>query len=164
VVLFDFADPAAFRGWGPIDDRVMGGVSRSSIEPSGSGTAVFSGTVSNQNDGGFASVRSGPIAIAPSSREGVELRLLSDGKWYKLNLRTDDLFDGAQYQAAIRCETGIWSLVRIPFKEFLPVFRGRPVAGAPPIDPVDITTIGLMISGGQVGPFRLEIRSIAAYR
>jgi NADH dehydrogenase [ubiquinone] 1 alpha subcomplex assembly factor 1 len=164
VVLFDFSDPAACRGWGPVDDRVMGGVSRSSIAPSGDGTAVFSGTVSKENSGGFASVRSGTLERAPELCEGVELRLLTDGKSYKVNLRTDDRFDGFQYQARIRCDGGAWSTVRIPFLEFTPVLRGRPVAGVAPLEPANLSGVGLMISEGQEGSFRLEIRTISAYR
>lgn len=47
---------------------------------------------------------------------------------------------------------------------FRPVFRGRPVAGHPPLDPATIKTFGLIIAGRQEGPFCLELESIAGYR
>lgn len=46
--------------WTVVDDRVMGGVSRSRIEDSGDGTLRFAGVMSLANNGGFASVRTLP--------------------------------------------------------------------------------------------------------
>ena len=46
--------------WETVDDVVMGGLSKSSFSHSGEGTEVFQGTVSLDNYGGFASVRSAP--------------------------------------------------------------------------------------------------------
>jgi Complex I intermediate-associated protein 30 (CIA30) len=49
--------------WGSLDDVVMGGVSESGLYlspgsgPDGCDAAVFSGNVSTDNNGGFASVR-----------------------------------------------------------------------------------------------------------
>ena len=57
--MFDFSDPDAARSWAPIDDRVMGGVSRSRWRHAPAGHAVFEGDVSLAQGGGFASVRSG---------------------------------------------------------------------------------------------------------
>ena len=53
--------------WGSLDDVVMGGVSESGMYaqpgggPDGEDVAVFSGTVSESNNGGFASVRTSSI-------------------------------------------------------------------------------------------------------
>jgi hypothetical protein len=59
-VLFNFADPNAANGWRAIHDRVMGGVSRSTLRHDPEGNAVFQETVSLERNGGFASVRSVP--------------------------------------------------------------------------------------------------------
>jgi NADH dehydrogenase [ubiquinone] 1 alpha subcomplex assembly factor 1 len=59
-LLFDFNDPEAVHGWHAIDDRVMGGVSRSRLRHDPAGHAVFEGEVSLDRNGGFASVRSSP--------------------------------------------------------------------------------------------------------
>jgi hypothetical protein len=40
-------------------------------------------------------------------------------------------------------------------------FRGREVAGAPPLDPARIRQIGLMIASRQAGAFSLAIRQIS---
>ena len=55
-VLFDFAEPAAMRGWQIEDDGVMGGVSKGTFTRAPEGHAVFSGKVSLDNNGGFSSV------------------------------------------------------------------------------------------------------------
>jgi hypothetical protein len=57
IKLEDFADPAAASQWRPIDDLVMGGVSRSSLTITQSGIARCSGSVSLERGGGFASTR-----------------------------------------------------------------------------------------------------------
>ena len=54
--------------------------------------------------------------------------------------------------------------MNLPFAGFRPVFRGRPVAGHPPLDPGAVKTLGLIIAGRQEGPFRLELDSIAGCR
>jgi hypothetical protein len=60
TVLFDFSDSRATNAWQAIDDRVMGGISRSTLRHDPAGHAVFEGTVSLERNGGFASVRSSP--------------------------------------------------------------------------------------------------------
>ena len=57
IELFDFSDPRSVEAWRAIDDRVMGGVSRSRLRHERAGHAVFEGEVSLALNGGFASVR-----------------------------------------------------------------------------------------------------------
>lgn len=160
--LFDFA--AGAEPWGNIDDRVMGGVSASRMVVE-EGRGVFRGTVSLENNGGFASVRSAPRRLDLSGFTGVAVTVRGDGKRYKLRLRQTGAFDGVSWQAPLETAAdGDWTTLRVPFSAFEPVFRGRPVRGAPPLDPAQVRTVGLLISDGQEGPFRLEVRQVAAYR
>ena len=85
-----------------------------------------------------------------------------DGKRYKLNLRMDGAFDSVQYQGAFTAPT-TWSEIEVPFTSFVGRFRGRPVSGAPPLDPARILTFGLLIADGQEGPFVLDVAWIGAY-
>lgn len=155
-VIIDFA--AHDTGWPSIDDVVMGGVSQSSMSIV-EGVAVFSGVVSFENNGGFASVRSRPQARDLSRFRALVLTVRGDGKRYGFRLRTDDAFDGVSYQAQLGPPSGEWTDVVIPFSDFVPVFRGRRVADHPPLDPSRVMTMGFMISR-QEGPFRLEVRAI----
>lgn len=158
--VYRFDSDASVSTWMSIDDRVMGGVSASALRFDPLGHAVFYGQVSPENNGGFASVRA-PVSVAPPSgvtQLCVEAR--GDGKRYKLNVRTDNRFDGINYQIAFDTAADQWRSVCLTLSEFSPTFRGRHVADAPPLDPTRIRQLGLMISDQQWGPFSLAIRSI----
>lgn len=161
-VLFDFSDPRPVTLWNPINDGVMGGVSHSQLRYDPAGHAVFDGHVSFENNGGFASVRcqSGDLGRKEVIAYLVEVR--GDGKRYKLNLRTDNGFDGVNYQAGFSPPAGIWTTCRLAGADFLPTWRGLPVPDASPLDTARVRQIGLMIADRQAGPFRLAMRSIAA--
>jgi NADH dehydrogenase [ubiquinone] 1 alpha subcomplex assembly factor 1 len=160
-ILFDFSDPASVASWSPIDDGVMGGVSQSRLRHDTAGHAVFAGHVSFENNGGFASVRCRPGDLGRQDVVAYLLHVLGDGKRYKLNLRTDDGFDGVNYQARFDPPAGAWTSCRLASADFLPTWRGKPVADAPPLDTARVRQIGLMIADRQEGSFRLAVRSIA---
>jgi hypothetical protein len=88
------------------------------------------------------------------------LEVCGDGKRYKLDLRTDDSFDGVNYQGALAAPAGTWALMRLPISGFRATFRGRSVPGAPHLDPARVRQMGLMIADRQVGSFALAVRSI----
>ena len=159
--LFDFADPASVDAWTPIDDRVMGGVSKSRLRHDPAGHAVFEGNVSLERNGGFASVRSSPAARGKAGAQSCILEVRGAPKGFKLNLLTQDAFDGLNYQATFTPDPDRWQSLRIPLAEFRPSFRGREVLGAPPLDPARIRQVGLMIAERQAGPFALTIRRIS---
>jgi hypothetical protein len=162
TVLFSFALAGAATGWRPIDDAVMGGVSASRAAHTERGTLLFTGTVSLENNGGFASIRSAPQRFDLAGQAGIALRVKGDGKRYKVNLRTDADFDGVQFQAVLEPPAGEWINMALPFTAFRPTFRGRPATGT--LDPSRIMTVGLMISERQEGPFALEVEWIRAWR
>jgi hypothetical protein len=158
--LFRFDSAVSVADWSAIDDNVMGGVSTSRLRHDPAGHAVFEGTVSLERNGGFASVRSRPLDLGSPGATACLLEVRGDGKRYKLNLRTDDAFDGVNYQAAFEAPQGTWTLVRLPLSALLPTFRGRRVPGAPPLDPARVRQAGLMIADAQAGSFALALRSI----
>ena len=155
--LVDFSAPGEAQRWTAIDDRVMGGVSESRLRAAEGGTCVFEGELSLENNGGFASVRSGERAGLSEDATALVLRVRGDGKTYQLRLRTTAAFDGPSYTAAFETVAGEWTDVRLELADFRCVFRGRDVAGAPALSPGDVRTFGLMLSDGQVGPFALEL-------
>ncbi len=160
MMIVDFA--AETEGWPSIDDAVMGGVSSSAMVVE-DGAASFRGVVSFDNNGGFASVRSRPQVRDLSAYDGLVLRVRGDGKGYAFRIRTSASFDGVSYQVPLTPPAGEWSDVVVPFADFVPVWRGRRVAGHPALDPARITTLGLIISR-QEGRFQLEIANIRGYR
>jgi monofunctional biosynthetic peptidoglycan transglycosylase len=149
--------------WEIVNDGVMGGVSTSTMVIT-NGSAVFSGTVSLENNGGFASVRTRPARLDCTGCDAVILRVRGDGKRYKFTARTDRRWDSPQYQHAFETADGKWQSVRLPFQNFKASFRGRALPNEPPLDPAKLVSVGILISDKQAGPFRLEIKSIEAVR
>jgi hypothetical protein len=160
--LLRFDAAAAVADWTAIDDVVMGGMSASSLGYDPAGHAVFAGRVSLARNGGFASVRCRPRDCGAPGATAYLLEARGDGRRYKLALRTDDGYDGIVYQSAFAPAAGVWARVRLPRESFAPVFRGRPVPGAPPLDPARVRQVGFVIADGQEGPFALALRSLAA--
>jgi NADH dehydrogenase [ubiquinone] 1 alpha subcomplex assembly factor 1 len=161
LLLFDFSDPATVNHWAPIDDRVMGGISRSTLRHDPAGHAVFEGTVSLERNGGFASVRSSPAERGLPGAAACVIEIRGDNQQFKLGLLTDHGFDSLNYQASFTPAGTDWQTVRLPLEKFRASFRGRQVAGAPALDPARIRQVGLLIAAGQAGPFALDIRRIS---
>ncbi|MGB3516035.1 MAG: CIA30 family protein [Elainellaceae cyanobacterium] len=175
--VFDFSHPSPSVQdiWGALDDVVMGGVSQSGIRLVGT-SAVFAGTVSTANSGGFASIRTRNFTppLDFSGHAGVRLRLRGDGQRYKFMLRMADTWDSVAYCYSFDTRADDWMTVRIPFEELIPVFRAKTVPNAPALDPHHICAIQLMLSkfeydGAlnphfQAGAFQLELRSLDLYQ
>ncbi len=164
TILMDFSQSAEVELWRSIDDRVMGGISESRMTSSGQGSAIFSGTVSLENNGGFASVRSATKKRDWSGFAWIVLRVRGDGKTYSINLKTDPNFDGITYRSNFTTKRDEWTTVVLPMDGFRAVFRGRPVPQAGKIDWKEIQSVGFLISGRQEGEFRLEVESIQGRR
>lgn len=160
TTLFDFTEPSAANAWHAIDDRVMGGISRSTMCHDPAGNAVFEGTVSLERNGGFASVRSSPGERGLAGAKACLIELRGDNKQFKLSLLTDDGFDSLNYQASFAPKGTDWQTLQLPLADFRASFRGREVPDAPPLDPARIRQVGLMIAARQAGPFALDIRRI----
>ena len=161
--LFDFGDASLVAAWEPVGDRVMGGRSEGRLELVGGGWAAFLGEVLLAQGGGFASIRSVPGRFDLSGHEGLLLEVRGDGRSYKLSVRTDPWFDAVAYQAGFAPRPGDRSVHRVPFSAFRATWRGRPVPGAPLLEPSRICSFGLVVGDRQAGPFRLEIAAIRAY-
>jgi len=159
--MIDFHDADA-SAWYPINDGVMGGLSSSALTITDQGCGRFAGEVSLANRGGFASVRTAVAAGDLEGAAGLVVRVRGDGRPYRLRLRTDGNLDGIAYEAEFSTEPGQWIELDLPFAAFRPVFRGRPVPGAPTLEPGAVRQLGLMIADKKAGPFALEIAWIRA--
>lgn len=159
LLLFDFSDPGAVAQWTPIDDRVMGGISRSRLRHDAAGHAVFEGVVSLEKSGGFASVRSTARARGKPSAKACLIEVRAAGQRFKLSLLTDDGFDSLNYQSPFE-PAADWQMLHLPLAAIRATFRGREVLDAPALDPACIRQVGLMIADRQIGPFTLDIRCI----
>ncbi len=119
-LLFDFSDPATVNDWTAIADRVMGGISSSSLRHHPAGLAVFGGTVSLEHNGGFASVRSSLSARGLPGAATCVIESRGDNKQFKLSLLTDDGFDSLNYQASFTPSGTDWQTLHLPLATFAP--------------------------------------------
>ncbi len=161
--LFEFKNEADVLPFRSIDDRVMGGVSSSALVANNDKTATFSGIVSLENNGGFASVRAPLPCSDLSMGTGLALRARGDGKRYKLRLTNTASFDSIVYEASFSTLSGDWKEIEFPFSSFKPRWRGRPVSDAAEFDAAKVFSLGLMIAEKQVGPFWLQLDWIRLY-
>ena len=173
--LFDFTQPDANlqATWGAVDDVVMGGVSESGIRLA-DGFALFSGNVSTDNSGGFASVRTRNFepSFNLSNYRGIELRVKGDGQRYKLFIRTEAKWDGVGYAYSFDTIANEWLTIQVPFQDLVPIFRAKTVNDAP-LDTTQICSLQLMLSKFEYdkalnprfmpGLFSLQVESISAY-
>lgn len=162
--LVNFKNVTERENWRIVNDDVMGGISKSTIVFSDSDTAVFKGTISLENNGGFASTRTKPRLFKLGDYSGLLVRIKGDGKNYQIRVRSDNRFDGISYRYPFSTQPDTWMTLRIPFSDLEPVFRGRILKNEPPITPNEIQQIGFLIAGMQAGQFRLEIDWIKAYK
>jgi uncharacterized protein YbjT (DUF2867 family) len=173
--LFDFTQPDVNlqATWGAVDDVVMGGVSESGIRLA-DGYALFSGNVSTDNSGGFASVRTRNFdpSFNLSNYRGIELRVKGDGQRYKLFVRTESKWDGVGYAYSFDTIADEWITIQVPFQDLVPIFRAKTVNDAP-LDTTQICSLQLMLSKFEYdkalnprftpGLFSLQVESISAY-
>jgi hypothetical protein len=162
VVAFD--DPAAVAGWTTINDPVMGGLSTSTVT-FGDGGLIFSGTISLDNNGGFASTRSPQdrgIGQRAAGATALGVRARGDGKTYVF--KVDSEGQPWSYIQRISTEAGVWRTYELPIGGFQAVgMRLDPAPYAPQtLDPSTVTRISIYILDKQQGPFELSVSAVNA--
>lgn len=156
-MILDFSSAEDKASWQIVNDGVMGGISTSKIFFKKSGVLIFSGTVSLENNGGFASSRRSANSYNLGGYSGMLLQVRGDGKDYQLRVRTDDRFDGISYRYPFKTQSGTTQVIKAFFAEFEPTFRGRIIKDALPLSAERIQQIGFLIADKQAGQFSLEI-------
>ena len=79
------------KNWNIVNDDVMGGVSKSYLSLNDENNLIFSGNVSLDNNGGFASSR---ISLSSQSLNGIKsfkIKFRGDGNIYKFRLRQNNM-------------------------------------------------------------------------
>ena len=148
----------ADQRWYVVNDSVMGGMSNSQVVQT-QDSLVFTGNVSLENNGGFASIRT-ELNTQSQNTKGITLRVKGDGQTYQLRLRTTDYLDGAAYTHSFKTVKNEWVNINFIPSDFTLTFRGRVLDQQPTIDFNDIKQLGFMIAGKQEGKFKLEVSKI----
>lgn len=160
--LFDFGAGGSADGWGVVNDTVMGGVSSGQLALT-DGVLVFTGDLSLENNGGFASMRSPAIdpqqAADWATRPGPRIQVEGDGRTWTVEVRTLD-GDGGWIAPLPTSPDGPTD-TELPWAEFEPVTRFLdPRDTDVPLDPAGIVSIAFYLVDGIEGPFALGLRSI----
>jgi len=161
--LADFTLNETRTTWGVVNDDVMGGVSDSRIDVGENNSLLFSGEVSLENNGGFASLRSPTDNYDFSNYEGIYIKVKGDGKTYSLSFRQTKYFTGYNYNLRFETEKDQWQIIKLPFKDFKLKYYGREVEDSNPPDTKEIKQLSILISDKQQGSFKIEIEWIKLY-
>jgi monofunctional biosynthetic peptidoglycan transglycosylase len=154
----NFEDPQEINGWRIVNDGVMGGLSRSSVEIA-EANLIFQGKVSLENNGGFASVRREGGSY-PDRSSKIRIRFKADAKIYQLRLRSNQGWDEVSYSVKFSGEEGVWLEKSFVAEDFVASWRGKPVENAPRLKLEDVKQLGFLISDKQAGAFKLEVSEI----
>ena len=163
--IINFAHQTA-EDWEIVNDGVMGGCSQSRlVKDDKNKPAVFTGEISLENNGGFASVRC-RTSFDLSSHTHMKLSLKGDGKRYCFRLRTASPKTGEinrfSYDYRFDTKPDVWKWYLLPLNEFCPYFRGRALDDVASLDRSAIRQIGFLISDKQEGKFKLHISQLCA--
>lgn len=162
--LISFDNSSGEPRWVAVNDGVMGGRSMGGAVVA-DGQLQFSGELSLENNGGFASVRSVGVDFDLTGVTSVVLRVRGDGRRYQLRLATDARYRGiaVSFGAAFDTRAGEWAEVSVPLKSLKATVRGASVDGAV-LDPSKVREIGLLIADKREGAFALAVDWIAVAR
>jgi hypothetical protein len=154
--LVDFSKETGRSGWMVVDDGVMGGLSAGRFRINDEGHAVFSGTVSLENNGGFSSVRC-RMNTSVNGTSKFLLRIKGDGKNYQLRVKRDAR-TAYSYEAIFRT-SGQWETIEIPYEQLIPSFRGR-LLNRPSFAGEQVQELGFLIGNKKEEAFELLIDKI----
>lgn len=148
--------------WRIVNDGVMGGLSSSKTIIQDD-KIIFSGNVSLENNGGFASLRSPVNEYNFEEYSGIEIRIKGDGNRYSISMKETTYFTGLFYTFTFETKKDEWITVKIPIDKFKPYYFGREVNSNKKIPLNNIKEISLLIGDKQQGSFNLEIEYLRLY-
>ncbi len=157
MTLVDFNTQSELTNWYVVDDGVMGGLSAGSFTLNSQGHAVFKGTVSLANNGGFSSVRHVFSSTEVSDYQFIKLLVKGDGKRYQFRLKSSPQ---QRYSYIQYFETnGEWQTIRLKLADFFPYFRGYKL-NLPNFDQKELREIAFLIGNKKEESFALQIDKI----
>jgi uncharacterized surface protein with fasciclin (FAS1) repeats len=161
TVMANFKGKDSAKAWSSVNDDVMGGVSKGGFERTDRGTLLFKGSLSLENNGGFASIRSKPKRVDLSGMKALAVRAKGDGRTYWIELRVTRQMRASSYRADFPTVKGEWQDAVIPLEDFKLQAFGRSVPSEP-INLEEVESVGFTLADKKAGAFELEIESIKA--
>lgn len=163
-VLSDFSGADAPKEWQTINDGVMGGVSEGKFKITDKKTLEFFGTLSLENNGGFASVRTKAKKLGLEKGDVLLVRVRGDGREYSMNLHVPRPLTAFSYRATVQTKKDEWIEVKFPLDKFVATSFGRVVKDAGPVDPGEVNGLGFLLGDKKAGPFKMEVEWIKVER
>lgn len=160
-VIASFSEPGSAANWISVNDGVMGGVSEGRFQRTDADTLLFSGTLSLDNNGGFASIRMEPRPLDLAGLAGIVVDVRGDGRTYWIEMRGERQRGATSYRAYLPTSAGEWTSTFISFGDFKLQSYGRQLDAAP-LDPASVYSVGFMLADKTPGSFELEIASVKA--
>ena len=155
--LFRFDQPESAKQWQSVNDGVMGGRSDGRFRISEDKTMEFFGTLSLENNGGFASVRARGGNLALKQDDVIVARIRGDGREYNINLYSQR--NRYSYRQSFKTKEGEWIEVEFPLDKFSATWRGQRFPNEK-LDPTTLTGLGFLLGDKKPGPFKLEVEWI----
>lgn len=152
---FDSADSA--KPWQTVNDGVMGGRSDGRFRINEENKMEFFGTLSLENNGGFASVRARGGNLGLRTGDVIVARVRGDGREYNFNLYSQS--DRYSYRQSFDTKRDEWIEVEFPIDKFTATWRGRQFPNET-LDPSKVTGIGFLLGDKNFGAFKLEVEWI----
>ena len=121
--IVDFNTKNTLNSWQIVNDDVMGGFSTSNLDYHEDKHAIFSGSVSLKNNGGFASIRKKVTGVNLYNKTNIILKVKGDGKNYQLRIKKNR-FDYYSYVYSFPT-SGDWELISVDLASMYPSFRGQ---------------------------------------
>ena len=148
--------------WRIVNDDVMGGISSSKAVVKDD-KITFTGNVSLENNGGFASLRSPVKDCNFENFSGIEIKIKGDGKRYSISMKETTYFSGYFYTSSFETNKDEWIVAQIPFNQFKLYYLGKDINSSKKIPLDNIKEISLLIGDKQEGEFKAEIDYIMLY-
>jgi len=162
--LFDFTGADSAKEWQTVNDGVMGGVSEGKFKITDKKTLEFFGTLSLENNGGFASVRTKAKKLGLEKGDILIAKVRGDGREYLLNLYLNKPLIAFSYRATVQTKKDEWIEVKVSLDKFEATSFGRVVKDAGAVKPEEVNAIGFMLSDKKAGPFKMEVEWIKVER
>lgn len=152
--IYTFSTESNVNEWRVVNDDVMGGISQSSLKLTGAGHGQFSGRVSLENNGGFASIQFNTTIKLAEEDKFIVLRVKGDGKSYEFRLKAKvSQSESYVHQFAT---SGEWQDIKLAMSEFYPQFRGRKL-NIPNFNFESIEQLSFLIANNREEDFELLI-------
>jgi hypothetical protein len=148
--------------WRIVNDGVMGGLSSSNVAVKDE-KIIFSGSVSLENNGGFASLRSPVKDYNFEKFTGLEIKIKGDGKRYSISMKETTYFSGYFYTSTFETQKDESIIVKIPFEQFKLYYFGKETNSSKKIPLNNIKEISFLIGDKQAGEFKAEIDYLMLY-